>query len=139
MSSSINLSSSYKIVLFDGVCNFCNASVNFIMKRDKYDRFRFTALQSETGLELQKKFNIDPSDLSSFILIEGNRFYRKTTAALRVGKALGFPWNLGYVFIIIPPFIRNIAYNIIARYRYKWFGKKETCRVPAPEEKEKFI
>ncbi len=109
------------------------------MKRDKHDLFRFTALQSDTGVELQRKFNIDPNDLSSFILIEGNRFYRKTTAALRVGKYLGFPWNLGYIFIIIPPFIRDIAYNIIARYRYKWFGKKETCRVPTPEEKAKFL
>ncbi len=130
---------SHKIILFDGVCNFCNASVNFIMARDKRDRFRFAALQSPPGIELQKRFNIDPNDLSSFILIEGDKHYRKTTAALRVGKYLGLPWSIGYVFIIIPPFIRNIAYNIIARYRYKWFGKKETCRVPSPEEKAKFL
>jgi predicted DCC family thiol-disulfide oxidoreductase YuxK len=109
------------------------------MNRDKHDRFRFAALQSDAGIELQKKFSIDPGDLSSFILIEGESYYRKTTAALRVGRHLGFPWNLGYVLIIIPPFIRNIAYNIIARYRYKWFGKKEACRVPTPEEKAKFM
>ena len=129
----------YKIVLFDGVCNFCNSSVNFIMKRDKKDIFRFAALQSEPGTELQKKFRIDPNDLKSFILIDSGKVYKKTTAAIKVGGYLGFPWNLSYIFIIIPPFIRDIAYNIIARYRYKWFGKKETCRIPLPEERRKFL
>ncbi len=128
-----------KIILFDGVCNFCNSSVNFIMARDKRNVFKFAALQSEPGIELQKKFNLDPNDLQSFILIYGDKFYRKTTAALRVAKGLGFPYNLAYVFIIIPPFIRNIAYNIIAKYRYKWFGKKESCRIPTPEERAKFL
>jgi predicted DCC family thiol-disulfide oxidoreductase YuxK len=132
-------STDYKVVLFDGVCNFCNSSVNFIMARDKHDRFRFAALQSDAGILLQKKFSIDPNDLSSFILIEGDKYYRKTTAALRVGRYLGFPWSLGYVFILIPPPVRNIAYNIIARYRYKWFGKREVCRVPEAEERGKFL
>jgi predicted DCC family thiol-disulfide oxidoreductase YuxK len=129
----------YKIILFDGVCNFCNASVNFIMARDKKDIFRFAALQSETGIELQKKFSLDPADLSSFILIVDDKYYKKTTAALITGKYLGFPYNLGYIFIIIPPFIRNISYNILAKYRYKWFGKKESCRVPTQEEQNKFL
>ena len=133
------MSEYYKIILFDGVCNFCNASVNFIMKRDKRDEFRFAALQSEIGIELQKKFHLDPNDLESFILIEGDKYYKKTTAALRTAKEFGFPWNLSYIFIIIPPIIRNIAYNIIAKYRYKWFGKKESCRVPSPGERSKFL
>jgi len=128
-----------KIVLFDGVCNFCNSSVNLIMKHDKKNIFKFAALQSEKGGELQKKFGLNPKDLSSFILVEEEKYFTKTTAALRVAKHLGFPWKLSYIFIIIPPFIRNISYNIIAKYRYKWFGKRDACRIPTPEEKEKFL
>jgi predicted DCC family thiol-disulfide oxidoreductase YuxK len=109
------------------------------MARDKKNKFKFAALQSKPGEALQKKFSLDPKDLSSFILIDGNKYYKKTTAALLVAKELGFPWNLAYIFIIIPPLIRNIAYNIIAKYRYKWFGKRETCRVPTHEERARFL
>ncbi len=129
----------YSIILFDGVCNFCNSSVNLIMKHDKKNIFKFAALQSEKGGELQRKFGLNQNDLSSFILIEHEKYFTKTTAALRVAKNIGFPWNLSYIFIIIPPFIRNIAYNIIAKYRYRWFGKRDACRIPTPEEKEKFL
>lgn len=129
----------YKIILFDGVCNFCNASVNYIMSHDKNNIFKFAALQSPAGIELQKKFSLDPKDLSSFILINNNHYFKKTTAALKVAKDFGFPWNITYALILIPPFIRNIAYNIIARYRYKWFGRREVCRVPTAEEREKFL
>lgn len=109
------------------------------MSRDKRDKFRFAALQSEPGIELQKKFGLDPNDINSFILIKDNKFYRRTTAALIVSKNLGFPYLLFYPLILIPPFIRNIAYNVIAKYRYKWFGKKEACRIPSPEERSKFL
>ncbi|HJY63417.1 MAG TPA: DCC1-like thiol-disulfide oxidoreductase family protein [Ignavibacteria bacterium] len=129
----------HKIILFDGVCNFCNSSVNFIIDRDKKNIFKFAALQSDIGDELQRKFSLNPKDLSSFILIEGDKYYKKTTAALRVAKDFGFPWNILYLFIMIPPCIRNISYNIIAKYRYKWFGKRETCRVPTTEEQERFL
>ncbi|MCI0449627.1 MAG: thiol-disulfide oxidoreductase DCC family protein [Chlorobi bacterium] len=127
------------IILFDGVCNFCNSSVNFIMSRDKKNIFKFAAIQSDPGIELQKKFGLNPNELATFIFVEGDKYYTKTTAALRVAKELKFPWNLSYFFIIIPPFIRNIAYNIIAKYRYRWFGKRNACRVPTDEEKEKFL
>jgi predicted DCC family thiol-disulfide oxidoreductase YuxK len=127
------------IVLFDGVCNFCNSSVNFIIDRDYKNRFRFAALQSAKGREFLKQFNLDTENLKTIILIENGKYYTKTTAALRIAKHLKGFWKLTYVFIISPPFIRNIAYNIIAKYRYKWFGKKETCRIPAPAEKEKFL
>jgi len=128
-----------KVILFDGVCNFCNSSVNFIIARDKKNIFKFAALQSRTGEELQRKFSLDPKDLSSFILIDGEKYYKKTTAALKTAKYFGFPWNLTYMLIIIPPIIRNISYNIIAKNRYKWFGKRNTCRVPSADEKEKFL
>lgn len=109
------------------------------MDRDKYDLFRFAALQSGPGIALQQKLGIDPTDLQSIILIEGNRYFKKTTAALRIAKDLRFPYFLLYPLVIIPPFIRNIAYNIIARYRYKWFGKKDACRIPTAEERAKFL
>jgi len=127
------------IVLFDGICNFCNSSVNFIMDHDEENYFKFAAIQSEPGQELMKKFGLDPVNLTTFIFVQGDKYYTKTTAALKVAKHLGFPWNLSYIFIIVPPFIRNITYNIIAKYRYKWFGKKDACRIPTPEEREKFL
>lgn len=128
-----------KIVLFDGICNFCNSSVNFIIARDKNDVFKFAALQSDKGIELQKKFSFDPGVLSSIILIDDNKSFTRTSAALRIAKELGFPWYLFYPLLIVPPFLRNIAYNILAHYRYKWFGKREACRVPTPEERAKFL
>lgn len=125
--------------MFDGVCNLCNGSVNFFITRDRKDLFRFAALQSDVGIELQKKLNIDHENIESFILIDGNNYYKKSTAALRVAAMLGFPYNLLYPFLLIPPFIRNSVYDIIAKYRYKWFGRKKTCRIPTPEEKAKFL
>ncbi len=129
----------YSVVLFDGICNFCNSSINFIIDRDYKDRFRFAALQSEKGKELMKQFGLDSENLKTIILIENGRFYTKTTAALRIAKHLKGIWKFSYVFIIIPPFIRNIAYIIISKYRYRWFGKKNACRIPLPEEREKFL
>ncbi|MEO8514092.1 MAG: DCC1-like thiol-disulfide oxidoreductase family protein [Ignavibacteria bacterium] len=133
------MSSEHKIILFDGVCNFCNSSVNLFMSHDKKDIFRFAALQSDAGIELQKKFNINPDNIESFILIDGSKYYKKTTAALKVAALIGFPYNLLYPFILVPQFIRNIVYDIIAKYRYKWFGRKESCRIPTPEERAKFL
>jgi predicted DCC family thiol-disulfide oxidoreductase YuxK len=109
------------------------------MSHDKKDIFRFAALQSDIGIELQKKLNIDHKNIESFILIDGNKYYKKSTAALRVAGMIGFPYNLLYPFLLIPPFIRNMVYDIIAKYRYKWFGKKKTCRIPTPEERVKFL
>ena len=133
------MSSDHKIILFDGVCNLCNGSVNFFISYDKKDIFRFAVLQSVVGIELQKRLNIDHENIESFILIDGNRYYKKSTAALRVASMLGFPFNLLYPLLLFPPFIRNFVYDIIAQYRYKWFGKKSTCRVPSPEERAKFL
>jgi predicted DCC family thiol-disulfide oxidoreductase YuxK len=126
-------------VLFDGICNFCNSSVNFIIDRDYKDRFRFAALQSGKGIKLMNKFGLDSENLKTIILIEDDKYYTKTTAALRIVKHLRGIWKFFYVLIIIPPFIRNIAYSIIAKYRYRWFGKKDVCRIPLQEEKEKFL
>lgn len=129
----------FAIILFDGICNFCNSSVNFIMERDTKNRFKFASLQSETGKDLLNHFGLDSKDLKTIILIENGKYYSKTTAALRITKQLKGFWKLFYIFIIIPSFIRNIAYNIIAKYRYVWFGKRDACRIPTQEEKEKFL
>jgi predicted DCC family thiol-disulfide oxidoreductase YuxK len=127
------------IVLFDGVCNFCNASVNFVIDRDPEKRIRFAPLQSEVGQRLLKKFNLSPTALDTLILVEGEKCYTRSTAALRIAKRLKGLWPLLYLFILIPPFIRDAVYDFIARNRYKWFGKTEACRVPTPELKERFL
>lgn len=128
-----------KIVLFDGVCNLCNHSVTYIIKRDRKDIFRFTALQSEIGKRLIQKHHIDTSKLDSILLIEGEAYSYKSTAALRIAKHLGGGYPLFYAFIVLPPIVRDFFYDIFAKNRYKWFGKKESCMIPTPELKAKFL
>lgn len=127
------------IVLFDGICNFCNASVNFIIDRDPKKQIRFAPLQSEAGQRLLQKFNLSPIDLSTLILVEGETYYTKSTAALRIARMLKGFWSSLYGFIVIPSFIRDGIYDVIARNRYNWFGKMEVCRVPTDELKERFL
>lgn len=127
------------VVLFDGVCNFCNSSVNFIIRHDKKDFFRFTPLQSEIGIKISEKYNLDSGNLKSVILVEKGRIYTKTTAALRIAKQLSGGWPLLYAFIIIPAPIRDVVYNIIAKYRYKWWGERDACMIPTPEIRKKFL
>lgn len=129
----------HKIILFDGVCNLCNASVNFVIKRDKKDVFRFAALQSEIGQEYVSKFNIDPSETDSIILIDNDKCYVKSTAALHIIKSLSGGYPLLFGFLIVPAFFRNWVYDYVAKNRYKWYGKKESCMVPTEELKKKFL
>lgn len=128
-----------KIILFDGVCNLCNGFVVYIIKRDKNDIFRFAALQSEAGEELLKKFNIDRVNTDSIILVENEKYYERSSAALHIAKNLSGAFPLLYGFIIIPRFIRDTIYDWIARNRYKWFGKKESCMIPTKELQSKFL
>ena len=127
------------VVLFDGVCHLCNRSVQFIIKRDKKERFVFAPLQGIAGRELLREHNLPAEEMKSFILIEQNKAYSRSTGALRVCKHLGSGWQLLYGFIIVPRFIRDAIYNWVARNRYKWFGKRESCRIPAPEERARFL
>ena len=129
----------HKIILFDGVCNLCNASVNFVIKRDKNDVFRFAALQSEIGKKYVLKFNINPNETDSIILIDNDKCYVKSTAALYITKSMSGAYPLFFSFIVIPTFIRNLVYDYVAKNRYKWYGKKESCMVPTPELKGKFL
>jgi len=125
------------IILFDGVCNFCDSSVNFIIEHDKKDYFRFTPLQSEIGQELVKKFSL--SAIDSVILVENDKAYAHSTAALKIAKRLGGIWSLLYAFIIIPKPIRDFFYKLFAKNRYKFFGKKDECMIPSPEVRAKFL
>ena len=127
------------ILLFDGVCNLCTGIVNFIIKNDKKEVFRFAALQSQSGQALLKKLNLPATDFDSFILIAGDKYYTKSTAVLHVLKALGGLWEVLYVYIVFPESMRDFIYDIVARTRYRVFGKKETCLVPSPEIKDRFL
>ena len=128
-----------KILLFDGVCNLCNTSVTFVIQRDKKDLFRFAALQDPAGQQLIEKYQIDPSNTDSIILIENDKAYVKSTAALKVARHLGGAYPLLYGFMIVPNFIRNWVYDYVAKNRYKWYGKKDSCMIPTPELKSKFL
>lgn len=125
--------------MFDGVCNLCNASVNFVIDRDSDRYFRYAPLQSDAGQRFLKKHGQSVSDFDSVILDEGDRFFTRSTAALHIARKLDGAWPLLYGFIIIPPFLRNLVYNLIARNRYKWFGRKDECRIPTPELKSLFL
>ncbi|MBP7389594.1 MAG: DUF393 domain-containing protein [Chitinophagales bacterium] len=127
------------VILFDGVCNLCNGAVNLIIDIDKKNVFRFASLQSEYGKTILQKAALSSANLDTFLLADGDKIYDRSTAALYMFRKLGFPYSLLFLFIVVPAFIRNGVYNLIARNRYKWFGKTEQCRVPTLELKSKFI
>jgi predicted DCC family thiol-disulfide oxidoreductase YuxK len=127
------------VVLFDGVCNLCSRSIQFIIKHDKKKQFRFASLQSSFGQKIMKQFDLPINELNSFILLQGNNIYTKSTGALKILKSLNGLLPLNYGFIIVPKFLRDAVYNFIAKHRYKWFGKKEECWIPTPELQQLFF
>jgi predicted DCC family thiol-disulfide oxidoreductase YuxK len=127
------------IVLFDGVCNFCNSAVQFIIKRDRQNRYVFGPLQSEPGRKLLAEHNLPVDKLSTFILIENGKAYSKSGAALRIARHLSGLWPALYPLIALPAFIRDVLYNIIAKNRYKWFGKMNECMMPTAELRARFL
>ncbi len=127
-----------RIILFDGECNFCNASVQFIIKRDPKYIFQFASLQSDIGKSLLNQYNA-PENIDSFVLMDGERCYFQSTAALRVCKYLKGAYKLLYFLVIIPKPIRNLVYRFIAKNRYKWFGKNESCMIPSPDDRKRFL
>ncbi len=129
----------HSVILFDGVCNFCNAGINWIIKRDKQDRYRFASLQSPFGQSVLKKLNLPQNDFNTFILLEDDHYYFRSTGALKVAKGLGGIWRLSYFLIFIPERLRDYLYNIVAKNRYMLFGKKEECMIPTMETKIKFL
>lgn len=141
MTSDLN----HKVILFDGVCNLCNGTVVFIIKRDKRNVFKFATLQSEVAHDLLIPFSSNEKNqessnaLDSIILLENGKKHTKSSAALRIAKHLSGAYPLLYGLMIIPKFLRDWGYSIIAKNRYKWFGKKESCMIPTPELQKKFL
>jgi len=127
------------IVLFDGVCNLCNSSVQFLIKNDKKNILFFASLQSEAGQALLKKFDLPTNVFNSFVLVDGEQIYLRSSAALKVASYLGGFWKVLQVLWIVPRFVRDGVYNLIAKNRYRWFGKKTECMIPTPELKAKFL
>jgi predicted DCC family thiol-disulfide oxidoreductase YuxK len=126
------------IILFDGVCNLCSSIVQFVIKRDKKAYFQFASLQSEVGQSLLDEYKVDRKT-DSFILIEDGKCYMKSSAALKVSKNLDGLWKFFIIGLVIPKPLRDILYDLIARNRYKWFGKNDSCMLPPPNMKKRFI
>lgn len=127
------------ILLFDGVCNLCNSSVQWVIDHDSDMKFQFASLQSDFSKQKLKQLGVENEDLNTVILIDGNQVYKRSSAALEVLKKLGGGWQLFYIFKIIPAPIRDLIYDFIAKNRYRWFGKEESCRIPTPELKSRFL
>ena len=129
-----------KIILFDGVCNLCYSSVQYVIKHDKKDIFRCVSLQSDLGQKILKHIGINPIHTDSIVLYEpGISYYYKSTAALEIAKGLSGIFTLATIFKILPAGIRDFVYDYVAKHRYKWYGKKESCMIPTPELKSKFL
>ena len=129
----------YPTILFDGVCNFCNGAVNFVIGQDKKKVFRFAPLQSAKAQELLAKHNLPKKDFDSFVFIDKGKAYLSSTAALRVMQKLPWHWQWMQAFWILPERLRNSVYGFIARNRYKWFGKREQCMVPDGDVRSRFL
>ncbi len=129
----------HSIVLFDGVCNLCSGSVQFIIKRDPRKIFQFAALQSDFGQHQLEKFQVDTLAFNTIVLIHENRVYQRSNAALEIARQLHGGWKLLYGFKILPLFIRDGVYNWIANHRYSFFGKKDACWIPTPELSGRFL
>jgi predicted DCC family thiol-disulfide oxidoreductase YuxK len=130
---------SHPVILFDGVCNLCNSSVQKVIKYDPQRKFRFTSLQGQLGQEILRHFNLPADQFNSFSLYQDGHLYFKSTAAIKVMRQMNGGWKwLSYLLWIVPFFIRDFFYDFIARNRYKWFGKQESCWLPTPSLKELF-
>jgi predicted DCC family thiol-disulfide oxidoreductase YuxK len=137
------------VVLFDGVCNFCDSSVNFVIEHDRDGYFKFAPLQSEAGIELANKYGLrseeagssvdDLIPIDSVILIEDGAAYTHSTAALRIVRRLGGIWSWLYAFIVVPRPVRDFFYKLFAKYRYRFFGKRDQCMIPSPEVRARFL
>ena len=127
------------IILFDGVCNFCNGAVNFIIDRDPQKYFKFAPLQSAVGEKLLRDNGVDKIETDSVVLIEDGKVYTHTTAALRIARKLSGYWSYFYHLTIVPSFIRDVFYKLFAKYRYRMFGKTDACMLPSPDVRERFL
>lgn len=127
------------IILFDGVCHLCDAAVRFVISQDKKKKFSFAALQSQSGQQLLQQYGLHTTHFKTFILIKEGRVYKQSAAALTVLKGLSWYWRWTQIFWLVPSVLRDGVYNFIAQNRYKWFGKKEACSIPAPHVRNRFL
>lgn len=127
------------IIFFDGVCNLCNGAVQFVIKRDRHEAFKFASLQSDFAKETLSGSALKVAHGDSLVLLENGKLYEQSTAVLRIAKKMPGLWPLLYAFIIVPPFLRNAIYRWVARHRYQWFGKQNQCWVPTPTLKSRFL
>lgn len=127
------------IVIFDGVCNLCTVSVQFIIKRDKKEVFKFLPLQSKSANKILQKYDSDVNNINTVILLKDKNIFFKSDAALEIAKSFDYPWKAFYFLSFIPKFVRDWVYDFIAKHRYHWFGKKERCMIPTDELKSRFL
>lgn len=126
------------VLLFDGVCNLCNSFVNFVMDHDDGE-FMFASIQSEEGARLMREAGLSPEDLETFVVVDGDDVYTKSRAGLEVLRRLGLPYSVAYPAVVVPSFLRDPFYDFVASHRYDWFGKRDECRVPTEETKDRFL
>jgi len=139
MAQALRPSSTPPLLLFDGVCGLCNTSVDWVMRHDPQRQFRFAPLQSPAGQAALRESGLDADYIDSIVLIRGGQVYTHSTAALHVARLLGWPWKALFAFVLIPPILRDLVYDFVAEHRYQWFGKREACRIPTPEERQQLI
>ena len=129
----------HPVLLFDGICNLCNGWVQFVIRHDPAGKFRFAALQSAKGQQLLKQYGLPHEHFTTLVLIENGQVYTRSSAALRIAKQLSGAWPMLYGFAVVPAFLRDGVYNLVAGNRYAWFGKQESCMLPTPELKARFL
>ena len=127
------------IILFDGNCGLCEVMVNFLLKRDPANRFRFSPQQSQTARDLMTQHKLDPETIESVVLIDGERIYTKSSAALRIVLEMPEPWPLLAMLVFLPEWLRDDAYDFVARHRHQWFKPPDVCRSPSADERERFL
>ena len=135
----MNTEINFPVLLFDGVCNLCNGSVQWVLRHDARAQFRFAALQSDTGQALLRRFGLDSAQLDTVVLVDGDRIFLRSDAPLEVARRLGGGWALLYIFKVLPRPLRNAVYDWVARHRYRWFGREESCMLPRLEWKGRFV
>lgn len=136
----LDLPKSKKIILFDGLCNLCNAAVVFVIKHDRKDEFRFVAIQSDLGVKILNHIGLDSKHIDSIVLYApGIAYYYKSEAAIQIARSLGGLWHFGTFFRLVPSGIRNQLYDYVAKNRYRWYGKRDSCMLPTEEIKKKFL
>lgn len=139
MSEELNEMKGKSVVLIDGVCHLCQGLVRFIIPRDPKGRFLFASLQSEVVAKLLNGAELEAGQLSTVVLLEDGVYYTESAAVLRIARRLRFPWPAAYLFILVPRPLRNALYKLVARNRYRWFGRDEQCMLPTPEIRQRFL